>query len=170
MKKTGYPLLIVICAGLYACSSPQRTAPISDRSTITSSSYEAPIDRNTVRYTVKSGDTLSQISRRSGHSVAELAAWNQIGNLNDLKVGQVILVQPPEGTTAGVETASVAASSQVEVRSIDAANNESRTEQATSAKSSHSDNDIGISRCPGSRWYQLELACQWKCHCIVCSR
>ncbi len=135
MKKTGYPLLIVICAGLYACSSPQRTAPISDRSTITSSSYEAPIDRNTVRYTVKSGDTLSQISRRSGHSVAELAAWNQIGNLNDLKVGQVILVQPPEGTTAGVETASVAASSQVEVRSIDTANNESRTEQATSAKS-----------------------------------
>ena len=135
MKKTGYPLLIVICAGLYACSSPQRTAPISDRSTITSSAYEAPIDSNTVRYTVKSVDTLSQISRRSGQSVAELAAWNQICNLNDLKVGQVILVQPPEGTTAGVETASVAASSQVEVRSIDAANNESRTEQATSAKS-----------------------------------
>ena len=135
MKKTGYPLLMIICAGLCACSSPKRTAPISDRSTITSSSYEAPIDKNTIRYTVKSGDTLSQISRRSGHSVAELAAWNQLSNLNDLKVGQVIRVQPPEGTMAEVQTASVSTSSQVEVRSIDAARKESQTSSSSAAKS-----------------------------------
>ena len=135
MKKTGYPLLMIICAGLCACSSPQRTAPISDRSTITSSSYEAPIDRNTVRYTVKSGDTLSQISRRSGHSVAELAAWNQISDLNDLKVGQVIWVQAPTGETSGVQTASVGTSSQVEVRSIDSGSKGSQTAPASSAKS-----------------------------------
>ena len=135
MKKTGYPLLMIICAGLCACSSPQRTAPISDRSTITSSSYEAPIDKNTIRYTVKSGDTLSQISRRSGHSVAELAAWNQINNLNDLKVGQVIRVQPPSGTASGVQTASVGTSSQVEVRSIDTARKESQTSSSSTAKS-----------------------------------
>ena len=134
MKKTGYPLLMIICAGLCAWSSPQRTAPISDRSTITSSSYEAPIDKNTVHYTVKSGDTLSQISRRSGYSVAELASWNHIANLNDLKVGQVIRVQPPEGVATGVETASVATSSQVEVRSIDAARSESQTTTTPSAK------------------------------------
>ena len=135
MKKTGYPLLMIICAGLCACSSPQRTAPISDRSTITSSSYEAPIDRNTVRYTVKSGDTLSQISRRSGHSVAELAAWNQISDLNDLKVGQVIWVQAPTGETSGVQTSSVGTSSQVEVRSIDSGSKGSQTAPASSAKS-----------------------------------
>ena len=126
---------MIICAGLCACSSPQRTAPISDRSTITSSSYEAPIDRNTVRYTVKSGDTLSQISRRSGHSVAELAAWNQISDLNDLKVGQVIWVQAPTGETSGVQTASVGTSSQVEVRSIDSGSKGSQTAPASSAKS-----------------------------------
>lgn len=135
MKKTGYPLLMIICAGLCACSSPQRTAPISDRSTITSSSYEAPIDKNTIRYTVKSGDTLSQISRRSGHSVAELAAWNQITDLNDLKVGQVIRVQPPSGASSGVQTASVGTSSQVEVRSIDTAHKESQTSSSSAAKS-----------------------------------
>lgn len=128
MKKTGYPLLMIICAGLCACSSPQRTAPITDRSVITSSSIEAPIDRNTVRYTVKSGDTLSQISRRSGHSIAELASWNHLDNPDDLKVGQVIRVQPlNESRSPAVQTASVGTASHVEVRSIDAAKKETRT-------------------------------------------
>lgn len=128
MKKTGYLLLIMVCAGLCACSSPQRTAPIADRSIITSSSVEAPIDRNTIRYTVKSGDTLSQISRRSGHSVAELASWNHMENLDDLKVGQVIQVQPlNENYSAAAQTASVESAAYVEVRSIDAAKQETQT-------------------------------------------
>ena len=134
MKKTGYPLLMIICAGLCACSSPQRTAPITDRSVITSSSIEAPIDRNTVRYTVKSGDTLSQISRRSGHSIAELASWNHLENPDDLKVGQVIRVQPlNESRSPAVQTASVGTASHVEVRSIDAAKKETRTVPTTSS-------------------------------------
>ena len=133
MKKTGYPLLMIVCAGLCACSSPQRTAPIADRSVIASSSIEAPIDRNTVRYTVKGGDTLSQISRRCGHSVAELASWNHLENLNDLKVGQVLRVQPLGEGHSGVQTASVGTASHVEVRSIDAANRETQAVPATGA-------------------------------------
>lgn len=132
MKKTGYPLLMIICAGLCACSSPQRTAPITDRSVITSSSIEAPIDRNVVHYTVKSGDTLSQISRRSGHSVAELASWNHLEDLNDLKVGQVLRVKPSDDSqSSAVQTASVGTASHVEVRSIDTARKETQAASAT---------------------------------------
>ena len=93
MKKIVYPLLLVSCAGLFACSSPQKTAPISDRSSITTSNPYQPIDRNTIRYTVKRGDTLSQIARRSGHSVHDLAGWNNLANVNALEVGQVLRVQ-----------------------------------------------------------------------------
>lgn len=133
MKKIGYPLLLISCAGLFACSSPQKTAPVSDRSSITTSNPYEPIDRNTIRYTVKRGDTLSQIARRSGHGVRELVAWNNLSNANALEVGQVLRVQPPEGAAA---TTAVASSSAVQVRSIDDAKKESqqKTTQKTATK------------------------------------
>ena len=150
MKKTGYPLLMIICAGLCACSSPQRTAPITDRSVITSSSIEAPIDRNVVHYTVKSGDTLSQISRRSGHSVAELASWNHLEDLNDLKVGQVLRVKPSDdGQSSAVQTASVGTASYVEVRSIDTARKETQAASAT-PKSTRKTETVSSSAVPAS--------------------
>ncbi len=136
MKKIVYPLLLVSCAGLFACSSPQKTAPISDRSSITTSNPYQPIDRNTIRYTVKRGDTLSQIARRSGHSVHDLAGWNNLPNVNALEVGQVLRVQPPEGAAS---TTAVASSSAVQVRSIDEAKKNSRqktTPQKTATQSS----------------------------------
>lgn len=150
MKKTGYPLLMIICAGLCACSSPQRTAPITDRSVITSSSIEAPIDRNVVHYTVKNGDTLSQISRRSGHSVAELASWNHLEDLNDLKVGQVLRVKPSDdGQSSAVQTASVGTASHVEVRSIDTARKETQATSAT-PKSTRKTETVSSSAVPAS--------------------
>lgn len=150
MKKTGYPLLMIICAGLCACSSPQRTAPITDRSVITSSSIEAPIDRNVVHYTVKSGDTLSQISRRSGHSVAELASWNHLEDLNDLKVGQVLRVKPSDdGQSSAVQTASVGTTSHVEVRSIDTARKDTQAASAT-PKSTRKTETVSSSVVPAS--------------------
>ena len=150
MKKTGYPLLMSICAGLCACSSPQRTAPITDRSVITSSSIEAPIDRNVVHYTVKSGDTLSQISRRSGHSVAELASWNHLEDLNDLKVGQVLRVKPSDdGQSSAVQTASVGTTSHVEVRSIDTARKDTQAASAT-PKSTRKTETVSSSAVPAS--------------------
>lgn len=41
-------------------------------------------------YTVKSGDTLSNIAERTGQSVSELAQKNNISDINHLSVGQVI--------------------------------------------------------------------------------
>ena len=135
MKKIGYPLLLIGCAGLFACSSPQKTAPVSDRSSVTTSNPYQPIDRNTIRYTVKRGDTLSQISRRSGHSVHDLVAWNNLANANALEVGQVLRGQPPEGAAASTQTAAVAPASRVEVRSIDDAKKNTQQKTATQSAS-----------------------------------
>jgi len=41
-------------------------------------------------YTVESGDTLSAIARRFGTTVEELARKNQIGNVNQIQIGQQI--------------------------------------------------------------------------------
>lgn len=41
-------------------------------------------------YTVKSGDTLSNIAERTGQSVSDLAQKNGISDINHLSVGQVI--------------------------------------------------------------------------------
>ncbi len=41
-------------------------------------------------YTVRSGDTLGQIAKRYGKSVQELAQYNNIKNVNVIRVGQVI--------------------------------------------------------------------------------
>ena len=52
-------------------------------------------------YTVKSGDTLSRIAAQFKMSVAEIAALNQISNVNAINVGQVLKVN---GTTANTNT------------------------------------------------------------------
>ncbi len=52
-------------------------------------------------YTVKSGDTLSRIAAQFKMSVAEIAALNQISNVNAINVGQVLKVN---GTTNNTNT------------------------------------------------------------------
>lgn len=52
-------------------------------------------------YTVKSGDTLSRIAAQFKMSVAEIAALNQISNVNAINVGQVLKVN---GTTTNTKT------------------------------------------------------------------
>lgn len=46
-------------------------------------------------YTVKSGDTLSEIANRSGVSVDNLVKWNNIKNKNLINVGQILKLKAP---------------------------------------------------------------------------
>jgi lipoprotein NlpD len=46
-------------------------------------------------YTVKSGDTLYKIALDNGLDYRELAAWNNIENVNLIRVGQVLRLSPP---------------------------------------------------------------------------
>ncbi|HEV3240438.1 MAG TPA: peptidoglycan DD-metalloendopeptidase family protein [Casimicrobiaceae bacterium] len=48
-------------------------------------------------YTVKRGDTLYQIALDHGLDYRELAAWNNIENVNVIRVGQQLLLAPPGG-------------------------------------------------------------------------
>ncbi|WP_175107776.1 peptidoglycan DD-metalloendopeptidase family protein [Pararobbsia alpina] len=48
-------------------------------------------------YRVERGDTLSRIAARNRTSVAALSRWNQLRDPNDLEVGQVLRVVPPNG-------------------------------------------------------------------------
>jgi len=50
-------------------------------------------------YRVRRGDTLTQIARRTGQSVAALRRWNQLSNANHIQAGQVLRVAPPGGVS-----------------------------------------------------------------------
>lgn len=51
-------------------------------------------------YTVKGGDTLSDIATRSGISLANLISWNSIKNANVINVGQVLKLKKPASPQA----------------------------------------------------------------------
>lgn len=55
----------------------------------------SPIKITGDTYTVKSGDTLSDIANRSGVSIDNLAKWNNIKNKNVISVGQVLKMTAP---------------------------------------------------------------------------
>jgi lipoprotein NlpD len=71
-------------------------------------------------YAVKRGDTLYQIALDHGLDYRELAAWNNIENVNVIRVGQVLLLGAPGGqggaTTAPLVTTAPVTASGGEVR------------------------------------------------------
>ena len=110
---------IALVIGLAACASRSR-APIEDRTARPAPPAAAPAPapgataptegevRPQQTYTVKRGDTLRTIAVELGLDYRELAAWNNIENVNRISVGQVLRVSPPgEAATAsatGVQT------------------------------------------------------------------
>lgn len=58
----------------------------------------APTTNNATTYTVKAGDTLSRIAAQFKMNLAQIAALNQISNLNAIRVGQVLKVSNATGS------------------------------------------------------------------------
>ncbi|MFZ6680719.1 peptidoglycan DD-metalloendopeptidase family protein [Undibacterium sp. Tian12W] len=75
-------------------------------------------------YVVKRGDGLYRIALDHGQSYSDLVAWNDLKNPNDIKVGQVLRVAPPDAVQ-GVQATSVAPNAGIEVKPlpVNAANN-----------------------------------------------
>jgi len=118
MIKPRFAFLALSLGMLAACSTtPRSPAPVSDRGVTTGVTKKS--DDNGY-YTVKRGDTLYRIALDFGQSYTELGAWNNLTDPNDLKVGQVLRVMPPEngGSHDGAQVASVAAPSGVETRQL----------------------------------------------------
>src|SRR6185437_11383238 len=51
-------------------------------------------------YEVKKGDTLTHVALENGQSPRDIVSWNNLANPNDIKVGQVLRVLPPEDNNA----------------------------------------------------------------------
>jgi LysM repeat protein len=61
---------------------------------VPSSGGTFPVPAPVATYTVVSGDTLSGIAAKTGKSVADLQAWNNITDPNSINVGQVLRLGP----------------------------------------------------------------------------
>jgi lipoprotein NlpD len=117
MKQTPRLALLTITLGLLsACSTTTRQAPVIDRNAPsatanhvrppTAPAEEAKPDARGT-YTVRRGDTLLRIALDHGQSYRDLVTWNNLADPDDIKVGQVLRVNPAEriaGNGTGVQT------------------------------------------------------------------
>jgi lipoprotein NlpD len=91
--------IVVLATG---CAS-RRPAPVEERAALPAPAIApptaapaAPIEPAPVpTYTVKRGDTLHQIALDNGLDYRELAGWNNIENVNVIRVGQVLRLAAP---------------------------------------------------------------------------
>jgi lipoprotein NlpD len=116
MKTSRLAFLTFSLVLLSACSTETRQAPIVDRPTPSINrprpaapppvaDDSKPDARGT--YTVHRGDTLLRIALDHGQSYRDLVAWNNLSDPDDIKVGQVLRVAPPERATTAVVTSPI---------------------------------------------------------------
>jgi len=107
-----------------ACSTTRHVAPVSDRTPGPAFEAAQTTPDGNGFYTVKRGDTLFRIAQDNGQTVRDLVAWNNLTSPDDLRVDQVLRVQPPQSTMlAGEPSAAQTGSivdSGVEVRPLNA--------------------------------------------------
>lgn len=112
----------MLCVLATACSSTLHTAPIIDRSSggnkvqvstptpnaVASRPVHTPAtgEASGATYTVKKGDTLYSIALEFGQDYREIAAWNQIDDVNMIKIGQTLRVSAPAEGSVKAENAS----------------------------------------------------------------
>lgn len=98
-------------AGLLAGCASKAPSPAFERAPLPPSSTQGqpapaalpghePEPPAPATYVVKRGDTLYQIALDHGLDYRELAAWNNIENVNVIRVGQTLLLGPPGGVGA----------------------------------------------------------------------
>ncbi len=102
-------LSVVVVGIVAACSTPIKKAPVEDRNPQPVKEQPpqpvtpAPVtktDDSPSQYVVKKGDTLYRIALDKGQSYSDIVTWNNLANPNDIKVGQILRVAPPDGNAA----------------------------------------------------------------------
>jgi lipoprotein NlpD len=130
------PLLALLTIASIAGCAARGPAPVSDAARPApppavveapvapappATAVEPPAPKPVPVHTVKRGETLVSIALQYGLDYRELAAWNNIVNPNALKVGQVLLVAAPPGTSASapaIATPLVSAGPPIEARPL----------------------------------------------------
>ena len=119
---------------LAACMS-QAPAPAVDRNSGAKSSA-ASQPSGPGYYTVKRGDSLYRIAATYGKDPKDIAAWNNLANVNEIKEGQVLRVVPPAAeSSAGVVATPIVGSQVVESRPLDDASGALAVPPASAAAS-----------------------------------
>jgi lipoprotein NlpD len=110
MKPTTRLALLTVSIVLSACSTATRQAPVIDRPAPAAANKSprphpvtppAPVQDEPKAdargsYAVRKGDTLLRIALDFGQNYRDLVAWNNLADPDDIKVGQVLRVTPPE--------------------------------------------------------------------------
>jgi lipoprotein NlpD len=121
MKPTPRLALLTISFGvLAACSTATRQAPVIDRPASNASTRPRPAHPQPQppapeeskpdakgTYTVRRGDTLLRIALDNGQNYRDLVAWNNLSDPDDIKVGQVLRVAPPERSGSAIVTSPI---------------------------------------------------------------
>ena len=130
VRSLGGAVIAALTVALGGCSSPQRKAPVEDRSapravaaagTTADPAKPLPGAENAGKpgyYSVKPGDTLIRIGLDSGQNWRDIARWNNIDNPNLLEVGQVLRVVAP-GVDPAATAARAVVPTRVEARPLD---------------------------------------------------
>jgi len=63
-----------------------------------------PPEKPIPTYVVKKGDTLVSIALANGLDYRDLAAWNNVANVNRIEIGQVLVLAPPNGAAPPAST------------------------------------------------------------------
>lgn len=99
-----HSIILSLILLLGACSS-QPPAPITDRPLAGSrqaAGAKSAVNTEAGSYVIRKGDTLYRIALDNGLAYRDLAAWNDLTDVNDIKVDQVLRLTPPE-EVPGVE-------------------------------------------------------------------
>ena len=118
MKCMKRVILFILAMGILAgCNTPFKMAPVEDRSSSLNKEVPRKVLDSRTQYMVKKGDTLHRIALDKGLSYADLVAWNNLANPNDIKVDQVLQIAAPDGVVTG-QTSGIGSPAGVEVRSL----------------------------------------------------
>ncbi len=99
-------LVAFVAAGCLTVAPPPATADPSPTPVITPTSTTRPEATNR-SYRVRSGDTLLTIARRFGLTIGQLMAANpSISDPDRIRVGQVLVIPPPDAPDTGPRSAS----------------------------------------------------------------
>ena len=100
MKRTSYITLLAATLALLGGCTTTTQAPVVDRTPVPVARPAPPPEEPKEErgmYIVKRGDTLIRIALDHGLNYRDLAAWNNISNPDDIKLGQLLRVTVPEG-------------------------------------------------------------------------
>ena len=142
-------LVAALLLGGCASKSP---APVVERGGQPVAGSVAPLSARDL-YTVKKGDTLRSIALDHGLDYKELAAWNNIENLNRIQIGQSLRVTAPgtvESSDVAIAKPVLMAGQPIEKRPLDG-NSDTLKREPKAGKEAYSDQALAQAQAQGQQ-------------------